>query len=256
MGDRDKKIIMAQFSDTTNKNGLIQKFEFWARLTDGEVTGTLLKQVTDRINQGFDRIMPILLAYNDQIRWDDLNHTDAPIGRLNLVANQNDYKITEDDNSLDILNITHVRILPSATGTIYQDLQRISSDDLQITEILSPNTAVTGTPSGFVELGNRIYLDVLPSYSATNGIEIFFGREQSYFVSTDTTKEPGIPKLFHELLALYAALDYVSVNRPDEANTLTIIRNRIAEIERDLKRFINLRNPSKAKMTMKSINHF
>ena len=128
---------MAQFSDTTNKNGLIQIFEFWTRQPDGTVSGTLLKQVTARINSAFERIMPILLAYNDQIRWDDPNHTDAPIGRVNLVASQNDYKITEDDNSLDILNITHVRILPTATATAYTELSRITSDDSNIAEILS-----------------------------------------------------------------------------------------------------------------------
>ena len=246
---------MAQFSDTTNKNGLIQKFEFWARLPDGETTGTLLKQATDRINAGFENIIPLLLAYNDQIRWDDLNHTDAPIGRVNLVVNQNDYKITEDDNSLDILNITHVRILTSSTDTSYSDLKRITSDDPRVPEILSPDTSLTGTPSGFVELGNRLYLDILPSYSATNGIEIFFGREQSYFTSTDTTKEPGIPKPFHELLALYAANDYVSVQRPEDTNTLTVIRDRIAKKEKDLKNFIDLRNPTKVRMVPRRISH-
>jgi len=245
---------MAVFSDTTNKNGLIQIFEFWTRMPDGTVSGTLLKQVTARINSAFERIMPILLAYNDQIRWDDSNHTDAPIGRVNLVASQNDYKITEDDNSLDILNITHVRILPSATATAYTELERITSDDSNIAEILSQSSGQTGVPTGFVELGNILYLNILPSYSATSGIEIFFGREQSYFVSTDTTKEPGIPKPFHELLALYAALDWNIVNRTDDGNLITMISQRIAKLEGDLKTFINLRNPTKTIMSTEQIN--
>ena len=245
---------MAQFSDTTNKNGLIQIFEFWTRQPDGTVSGTLLKQVTARINSAFERIMPILLAYNDQIRWDDPNHTDAPIGRVNLVASQNDYKITEDDNSLDILNITHVRILPTATATAYTELSRITSDDSNIAEILSQSSGQTGVPTGFVELGNIIYLDILPSYSATAGIEIFFGREQSYFISTDTTKEPGIPKPFHELLALYAALDWNMVNRTDDGNLISMISQRIAKLEGDLKTFINLRNPTRTVSTTEEIS--
>ena len=245
---------MAQFSDTTNKNGLIQIFEFWTRQPDGTVSGTLLKQVTARINSAFERIMPILLAYNDQIRWDDPNHTDAPIGRVNLVASQNDYKITEDDNSLDILNITHVRILPTATATAYTELSRITSDDSNIAEILSQSSGQTGVPTGFVELGNIIYLDIFPSYSATAGIEIFFGREQSYFVSTDTTKEPGIPKPFHELLALYAALDWNMVNRTDDGNLITMISQRIVKLEGDLKTFINLRNPTRTVSTTEEIS--
>ncbi len=244
---------MAVFNDSTNKNGLIQIFEFWARLPDGTVTGTLLKQITARINAAFERIMPLLLSYSDNIRWDDQNHTDAPIGRTDIKDGQADYKITEDGNSLDILNITNVRILPSATATQYEDLRRMKADDPRITDAISPNTTNEGSPSHFVELGNRIYLFPEPNYDATSGLELFFGREQVYFDSADTTEEPGIPKPFHELLALYASLDYISVNRPDEGNTLNIIRDRINRIEKDLRNFISLRNPTDLKIQPRSI---
>lgn len=239
------------FSDTTNKNGLIQSFEFWTRHQDGEVSGnaTLLKIATRLINGGFERLMPMLLAYNDQIRWDDLNHTDAPIGRVNLVADQNDYKLTEDDNSLDILNITKVRILPSSTATVYVDLERLTADDPRVPEILSPDTSVSGTPSAFVELGNVLYLDVLPSYSKSAGIEIFFGREHDYFTSADTTQEPGIPKPFHELLVLHAALDWTRVNRADDLSLLRELKEELSKREMKLNEFISLRNPTKAVMT-------
>ena len=103
---------------------------------------------------------------------------------------------------------------------------------IRVWEFMSPPTAITGVPSGFLEVGNVIYLDVLPSYSATAGIEIFFGREQSYFVSTDTTKEPGIPKPFHELLALYAALDWNRVNHTVEVSLLNELRSEIAKQEK------------------------
>lgn len=246
---------MAQFSDTTNKNGLIQKFEFWARLQDGTVTGTLLKQITDRINAAFERIMPLLLQFNDQVRWDDSNHSDAPVAYTDLVANQNDYKFTEDDNSLDILNITSVGIKDASGDTVFRQLERITADDPRVPEILDPDTSVSGNPSGFLELGGRVYLDIRPSSSITSGLQIIFGREQSYFVSTDTTKEPGIPKPFHELLALYAALDYISVFRPSETNSITLIQNEIRRQEKDLKNFIDARHPTKVRMTMKPISH-
>ena len=243
------------FSDSTAKDGLIQTFEFWTRMKDGDVTGTLLKQVTSRINLAFDNIMPLLLSYSDNIRWDDTNHTDAPIGRVDIVSGQNDYKITEDDNSLDILNITGVRILPNATDTIYQRLNRIKADDRRVEEILSPDASQTGTPSNYLELGNRLYLDILPNYAATAGIEVFFGREQSYFVSTDTTKEPGIPLPFHELLALYAALDWNMVNRTADGNLISLLQQRIKTKEEELKNFIDLRNPTDVKMEMAHVNH-
>jgi hypothetical protein len=239
------------FSDTTNKNGLIQTVEFWTRMKDGAVTGTLLKQVTTRINSAFEKIMPILLQYNDQLRWDDTNHTDKPTGRFNIVANQNDYKIAEDDNSLDILNIVGVRVKYAASDTQYVSLERILGNDPRVPEILNPNTAITGQPTGFLELGNRIFFDIIPSTSITSGGEIIFQREQDYFASTDTTAEPGIPKPFHELLALYAALDWNMVNRTSDGNLISLLRERIKEVEGNLKVAIDMRNPSKAVMTPK-----
>lgn len=245
-----------QFSDTTNKNGLIQNFEFWTRQPDGTVTGTLLKQATARINAAFDRLMPLLLAYtNDTVRWDDTNHTDAPIGRINLVANQNDYKITEDDNSLDILNITHVRILPSSSATKYVDLERVTASDERTPAILSQASTNTGIPTHFVELGPIVYLDPIPSYSVSAGLEVFFGREQSYFASTDTTKEPGIPKPFHELLALYAALDWNRVNRADDRALILELKEEIAKQEGHLRDFINLRHPNSSRLAPVSQNN-
>lgn len=245
---------MAQFNDTSGKTGLIQMCEWWCRLSDGTITGTLLKQFTVRINSAFEKLIPLLLAFNDEIRWDDINNTDAPIGYVNLVANQNDYKITVDADSYEILNITHVRILASATGTQYYELNRLTADDPRITSVLSPSTIQTGVPTYFVELGNTIYFDVLPTYSATNGIEIFFGRQQQYFVSTDTTKKPGIPLPFHELLALYASLDWVMVNRTDDTNLITLLQQQISKRENDLKSFIALRHPTRATIMNKPIS--
>jgi hypothetical protein len=201
----------------------------------------------------------MLLAYNDQVRWDDIAHTDAPIGTTNLVASQNDYQIKTDDNSLDILNITKVRAYPDASTTTYYELDRINANDSRVAGILSPDTTITGTPSGFIELGNVIYLDILPSYSATNGLEIFFSREQSYFTVTgssgDDTAEPGIPKPFHELLAMKAALTWNEVNRNEDTNLLQTLIGKIREKEVKLKDFIDMRNPTRVNMTMRPVKH-
>lgn len=243
-----------QFSDTTNKNGMIQKFEFWTRQPDGTVTGTLLKQVTALINSGFDRIMPFLLSYSDYIRWDDINHTDKPVGTLTMTSGQGDYKITEDDNALDILNFTNVKILASTTATEYTDLTRMTLDDSRVEEALSPSPATSGVPTHWLENGNKIYLYPEPNYTKAAGIKVFFEREQSYAVSTDTTKEFGIPKIFHELPVLYAALDWNRVNRSDDVGLIREIKEEIFKQENNLKNLISLRNPTKTVMTTAPIS--
>jgi hypothetical protein len=242
------------FNDTSTYDGLVQHYEKWTRQPRGTVSGdtNLLKEFTSAVNsEAFPDLIPLLLAYNDQIRWDDINNTDAPVGRMNLVASQNNYKIAVDDNSLDILNITKVRILPSATATRFVELGRVTSDDPDVGEIISPTTTITGIPNRFLELGNLLYLDVLPSYSATLGIEIFFGRRQNYFAYTDTTATPGIPQPFHILLALIPALNWNMVNRSSDTALLQLLQGKINQKMKDLKSFIDLRNPSRAIMTPK-----
>lgn len=237
----------------------MQRYERYTRQPYGSLTGNSLRECINDLNAAFEDLMPLLLLYNDQIRWDDINHTDAPIGKFNLVANQNDYKILTDDNSLDILNITHVRILPSSTATEYVELKRLTADGPNITSILSPSSNVTGVPTHFVELGNRIYLNVLPSYSATNGVEIFFSREQLYFTVTgtpgDDATKPGIPKPFHELLVLKAAIRWATVNTTDDTNLLTMLRDEAKTKEDSLKNFIASRNPARRGLSMRKTNY-
>lgn len=241
------------FNNITTKEGILQHCEFWCRFPDAGITGdaTLLKQFTARVNVAFDRIMPLLLSYTDHIRWDDTNHSDRPIGKLNMVLGQSDYTITEDDNSLDILNLTAVRILQSATATNYVKLKRATLDDNYVEDFLSPNTDNSGVPSEFLENGNSIFFGTKPSYNATNGIQLFFEREQSYFASTDTEKEPGIPRPFHELLPLYASLDWNRVYRTDDAALKNEIKEEIFKHERNLKVLIDKRNPTRKKITLK-----
>lgn len=239
------------FSDTTNKNGLLQSFEFWTRQPDGTVTGsaTLLKQITARINAGFDKVMPFLLSYSDYIRWDDTNHTDRPSGTLNVVSGQNDYTLTEDDNALDILNLTAVRIKTSSSATEFTSLTRMTLDDSRAENAILPNPTITGTPTHFLENAGTLFLYPEPNFSATAGMQIFFEREQSYFVSTDTTKEPGIPKPFHELLALHAALDWNKVNRSKERGLINDLKEEITRQQNKLFDLISLKNPVRIRMS-------
>ena len=163
------------FSDTTNKNGLIQICELFTNLGDASISGdsTLLKVFTTRINSGFDRLMPLLLSWSNYLKWDDTNHTDLPIGTFNIVSGQADYTIAQDDNALDILNITNVRVLSSATATEYIDLVEMTMDNPDAVEAMSPNPTNTGVPSHWLKRGNTIHL-----FPEPNGLVRLAGRVQ------------------------------------------------------------------------------
>jgi hypothetical protein len=233
------------FSDTTAKQGLIQECEFWTNLGDGTISGdtTLLKQFTSRLNRAYDAVLPLVLSIGDKMRWDDTNHADHPIGTLDLSSSYNDYEALVDDNGLSILNITDVMILESATSTDYRPLRRLTLDDPRALRAMSPNPSDVGVPSHFIEKDNVVFLWPKPNYSATAGIKLFFERIPDYFTSSDTTQTPGIPSPFHPLLALYASLDWILVNKPDQASLITRIEARITQMRSDLKSAIENRNP-------------
>ena len=248
---------MSVFSDTTNLNGLIQIFERQTGLGNTAVSGNanLLKIVTALFNDSFDEIMPLLLSYSDHMRWDDLNHTDLPIGTLNIVSGQADYSVAVDDNSLDILNIINVRIYTTSSGTEYETLTRMTIDDERALDAMSPNPSNTGVPSHWLENNNVIFLYPEPNYSATNGVKIFFEREQDYFASTDTTAEPGIPKPFHNLLADIASHAWLTEYDSSKTTLITRLEAKIDKRSKALTRLIEPRNPTRKIMTHRRIDY-
>lgn len=254
-----------QFSDTTNKSGLIQECEFWTNLGDAAISGDsiLLPQFTNRINRSFDRIMPRVLSHDDKQRWDDVNHPTHPIGTADIISGQNDYTFLADSAGNSVLNITKILAKASTSATDYGielykvipgdmvDLPGTQSgrigtvDSAEDTRVLSPFAADVGTPMKAVVRGNTFFVWPIPNYSLAGGFKIFFERTQSYFVSTDTTKTPGIPAIFHQLLALYASKDWLALHKPSNTVILQYLDGEIQKQEDNLDAMIGKRNATK-----------
>lgn len=245
------------FSDTTAKNGLIQDVEFWTKQGDGAITGntTLLKQITSRLNQSFDRIMPFLLAYLKRNGWDDTNTTGIPTKTQNIVTTTNAYTFLVDSNALGIFVINDVAILQSASATAYAFLEKTTLEDPDADRMISPNTIDVGIPSRVLIRGNTVFFDVIPNYNATSGVKVFFSREQTRFVSTDTTKAPGIPAPFHNLLSLYTSKDWLAVNKPENTVLISEVKQEIAKREQELMSFIMAANPTHERMSAGAQNN-
>lgn len=87
------------FSDTTNKNGLLQDCEFLLNLGDAGITGdssslALPKVFTRLINQRLHKMSSIAFSSQDGWDWDDTSNGLYPIATRSLAANQQDYKFT------------------------------------------------------------------------------------------------------------------------------------------------------------------
>lgn len=228
----------------SGNDSLIRSFAFWTRQDVADITGDALTEATLLINRGFEDDMPLLLSYTDKPRWDDPNHGDRPVGNIDIVSGQHDYTITVDANSLDILNLLEIRILLSASATEYQKLTRLTLNDDLAFNAQSPNPSETGVPTHWLERENTLFLYPKPNYAATNGIKLFFEREQYYFTTSDTTKEPGTPKTFHDLPVLRAAWRWNAVNRSEDVSLRNTIEKMINDKRSQIMNAISLRNPT------------
>lgn len=246
-----------QFSDTTNKNGIIQECEFWTGQNDGTISGsdTLLKQFANRVNRAYDYVLPLVFSAGDTLRFDDTNHTDFPIATFDIVNGQGAYNLTSDEDGNSILNIIDVQILQSATATQYEKLDRILINTDDARDVLAQNSNNTGVPCAFLENNGTIFFDLTPNYTATDGCKVFFERMPDYFAYSDTTQTPGIPALFHPLLALYASYDWLLVNKPENTALITRIEAKIAQMRSDLQAWIDKQNPTEIRLEIAYPNH-
>ena len=245
-----------QYSDTsaTGKDGILQRIEQKLGFPDGYITdnATRLAQFTGRANLALDKAYHIIFGADGTAQFDDNNHTAYPVVKFNLVANQRDYSFTQDADSNLILAFHRVAILPSATATLYQELEPFSEVDERDNDVITETTAA-GVPWRYGKLATGLFLDPMPSYAVTNGLKVYIDREASYFVTTDTTKVPGFAGLYHDYVAIFAAYDYAVANRLDAQETL---KRDMVEMEKAIEKHYSRREKDKRHiLSGKKINY-
>lgn len=222
-----------QFSDTTNKNGILQKIERLCKLGDGYITGntTRLKEWTADVNLALDKALSVIFKASGKWQFDDSNHTDYPIITSSLVANQRDYPFTTDEDGNLILDVYKVMIKNEAG--VFFELEPIDQQSDEYTDGFWSGQNQTGVPHRYDKTANGIFLDCIPSYNSSGGLKVFINREGSYFATTDTTKKPGFAGLYHKFLALEPSYEYACTNSLANKND---IREELKELTGDMKK--------------------
>lgn len=186
-----------QFSDTTNKDGIVQKIQDACGLISATTNTYPLKRITKDVNSALDNYFDMANEESPHIKIDDTNHSSEPAFTINLVSGTKRYTFNTDANSNQILKIDRIDIL-RADGTSKR-LSMFNRADIEDTGMASYN-ATSGEPESYFIEGEEIVLDRAPNYNSTNGLKLFDTRTPSYFTSTDTTKVAGIPNIHHDYL--------------------------------------------------------
>lgn len=220
------------FSDTTNKNGIIQNCESLSKLGDAGISGnaTLLAKFTGWINDAYAKIAMAILTVDKNWRWDDTNWTTPqafPVATGTLVSGQRDYILPRATNSSDqstLWKVYKIRIKDS-TGEWY-DLTPLSGDEEETDN-------GTGVPTKYRLLAGSIRLSDPPTSNVTlaSGMQVWFQREFDKFVKTDTTQNPGFMSSYHHLLQLDASATHLlPTNSKLAGNYLTLFNNGLEDL--------------------------
>jgi hypothetical protein len=228
------------YSDTTNKDGLLQRIEQELGFPDGYITGdtTRKAQWTGSLNLALDKAFHIIFKADGRWQFDDANHTTYPILTGNLVDGQRDYSFTADSDGNVILDI-HKVLVRSSTTSPYEEIYPVDvQSGLDVSEI-SDGLNTEGMPYRYDKTATGIFLDPIPNANVTAGIKIYVSREGSYFATSDTTKTPGFSGLYHEYLVLEPAYRYA------RANNLTnreVLKRDVLEMEKKITEFYSRRS--------------
>ena len=220
-----------EYSDVTNKDGLLQFIEFTLGFPDGYITdnSTRKAQWTAILNVCLDRTLHTLYSADGKFQFDDANHSKNPFITFELTINQKNYNLTNDEQGNLILDIHAVYARQSTTSPYYllepRDMQ--SEGDTVFTDGITR----LGWPTSYDKTGNLIKLDYTPSATVENGLKALINREGSYFATSDTTKEAGFAGLYHEVLILEACYRYARANNLVVKETL---KRDIGEMKEEL----------------------
>ena len=234
------------FNNTTDNNGIVQDIDFMVNSTRSTYP---LTRIASDANRAMDEVISIILGADGRWQFDDTNYTDLPIGTTNLVINQQDYSF--DPEQIDI-----TRVECKDQNGNWQYLAPFDQRDLTPPGTANiPNTGLTatgtfggnnysltdfmstaGTPIFYDKIATSIFLYPKPSYNSTGGLKVYFQRKPSYFVSTDTTKQPGFAKHLHKIVSLKCAYEY-AVSKLLAPNKIQQLQIQIQAWEQKLKDF-------------------
>lgn len=225
-----------QISSTSDRAGIVELLEDLTTTQSATTSSYPLASKIRDVNNAYANYMQLAVSASGKWQVDDTNQTDYPIITTNLVANQQDYSFTVDGSTPtnQILDIHRIEVA-DASGNFHV-LRPIDQQELKGVA-LSEFMESASQPAYYDKTSNGIFLYPKSSYNATGGLKIYFSRTPSYFLSSDTTKKPGIPDMFHEYLALRPAYLYcLRKGLPQAKNyaaEVVSIENRIKEYYRD-----------------------
>lgn len=129
-------------------------------------------------------------------QYDDKNNTsDFPTAKADLVANQVDYSIPTEANTVIGVEIKN-------QSGVWGKLKQLTVEQIQDRQAEAEFMDVPSQPQYYRLMGNSVKIYPASNYAQTASIRVLYDRETNSFVPSDTTKTPGFDSVFHEAVAI------------------------------------------------------
>lgn len=220
-----------QYSDTTNKLGILQACERYTRLGDANITGNpqLLLEFTAYSNHVLRKIWNDIFNSYGGWQYDDANQTDLPSAVTTLTSGQVSYALPSEAITVRGIEVKN-------DGGIWQRLFPKTDEQIRDREATGEFLKTPAQPLYYTLIGKTVKLYPPANYTQASSFKVFFDRGSVAFASTDTTKEPGFASEFHDSVAIGASLEYMKIMLPESAGTQQL-RGDYLEAIQNLKKF-------------------
>jgi hypothetical protein len=183
-----------------------------------ETTNTTTSDYSDAslirdLNHELSIIQIHILRDRGVLEFDDSNYLDLPVATFPIVAGTASYKITVDGDGNNLLTKHKIAY---QLGDKWIDVPRKTVAEGEQDALIQTGS---GKPTCYYEIGKSIVFDKTPDFSGSG--KVWFDRELDLVTTSDTTKEPGVPRVYHSLAAYRVSLNYaIDKGLPNENSIL------------------------------------
>lgn len=228
-----------QFSDTSGRTGIIQMLENYLARGATAISGVTatFQEATNLVNEEYRTTWAHIFKNTGIWLFDDGNYTNLPQSSAALVSGTATYALPTEGLTVERVEVQDesgfFRVLtPLGLSEIEQGVDEFEVND--------------GQPRFYRLIGPTIELFPAPNYSQDDSLKVYFQRGISAFTTADTTKTPGFPSEFHNILPLGAAIRWLSMYQPTNPS-LALYQQMYDKMREDMKVYFNNRFRAKKK---------
>ena len=203
---------MIYYDTTSAKNGIVN--DAWYK-TNTDINTYPLADITRNINERYREVWGWIFDGYAGWRWDDSNNTNLPQAITDLTSGTALYALPSEALYVDSIEFKN-------TGGIWQKLIPLTAEQISDTDAMGNFLYVPGVPTYYRLIDDSIQIYPAPNFTQAQSLKVFFGRDISTFLVTDTTKIPGFAAPYHRALSVGAALDFAFAKNTAQIQTLQL----------------------------------